>query len=180
MQKLSNVVLYFALISLAGCAAMGMDDDDRDRSASTYEREEVGTVQQTEQIEEATVVSLEPVDIEEDDSHVGTVIGAVAGGLAGRQLGSGTGRDIMTVIGAAAGGYAGKEAQERMRDGEARAAGVEIGLELDDGRQIAVVQELEENEEFRVGERVEVVFMGDDKAEVRHDDTEPRSYGFRG
>jgi len=114
-------------------------------------------------VENGRIVSLTPVDIKGSDSNVGTVVGAVAGGLAGRQVGGGSGRDIMTVVGAAAGGYAGS----RMGDGEARSDGVEIGLKMDDGREITIVQELGENETFRVGEQVSVVFNGN-KARVTH------------
>lgn len=155
-----------AVLLLAGCAS------DREREpVASYERDRVGEVQEVEQ---GTIVSLQPVDIEgEDASKVGTVLGAVAGGLAGRQVGGGSGRDIMTVVGAAAGGYAGS----RMGDREVSAEGVEIGLQMEDGRQITIVQELGENDRFRVGEQVSVVFNGD-KAEVRHD-ARVQSYGLR-
>jgi uncharacterized protein YcfJ len=77
--------------------------------------------------EYAKVVSVQPVKgsrrvcttrvVQRDspkDRHqvAGTVIGAVAGGLLGHQLGGGRGRDIATVGGAVAGGIAGKKIQE--------------------------------------------------------------------
>lgn len=168
MSKLLNIFLLSMLTLATGCAMNG----DRDRSAETYERSEIGTVQETERVEEGRIVSLEPVDIEDEGIEAGTVIGAVAGGLAGRQVGGGTGRDIMTVIGAAAGGYAGS----RYGDEEQSAEAVRIGLQMDDGREIAVVQELDEEDRFQVGEQVDVVFNGD-KAEVMP--TSVRSYGYR-
>lgn len=137
----------------------------RQEPVATYDREQVGQVQETRR---ATIVSLEPVDIEEQGIEAGTILGAVAGGLAGRQVGSGTGRDIMTVVGAVAGGYAGSEIESRMDERTAEAEGVAIGLELDNGREITIVEELEEDERFRVGERVTVVFEGDDQAHVEH------------
>ncbi|HLD65691.1 MAG TPA: glycine zipper 2TM domain-containing protein [Pseudomonas sp.] len=53
------------------------------------------------------------------DQHqiVGSVIGAVAGGLLGNQVGGGNGKKIATVAGAAAGGYAGNKVQENMQAG---------------------------------------------------------------
>lgn len=53
------------------------------------------------------------------DTHqiAGTVIGAVAGGLLGNQVGGGNGKKIATVAGAAAGGYAGNKVQENMQAG---------------------------------------------------------------
>ncbi len=51
------------------------------------------------------------------DQHqiAGTVIGALAGGLLGNQIGAGSGRKIATVAGAAAGGYAGNKVQKNMQ-----------------------------------------------------------------
>lgn len=155
MNRLSSAFLVLAVLLLAGCAT-----SERERPVSTYERDRVGEV---ERVERGTIVSLTPVNIEENDSNVGTVVGAVAGGLAGRQVGSGSGSDIMTIIGAVAGGYAGS----RYGDDEVRAEGAEIGLEMEDGSEISIVQDLDENEEFRVGEEVRVVFTGD-KARVTH------------
>lgn len=51
------------------------------------------------------------------DQHqiAGTVIGAVAGGLLGNQVGGGSGKKIATVAGAVGGGYAGNKVQEHMQ-----------------------------------------------------------------
>lgn len=48
------------------------------------------------------------------DEHqiAGTVIGAIAGGVIGNQVGGGRGRDVATVAGAVGGGYAGKKIQQ--------------------------------------------------------------------
>ena len=52
------------------------------------------------------------------DQHqiAGTVIGAVAGGLLGNQIGGGSGKKIATVAGAVGGGYAGNKVQEGMQE----------------------------------------------------------------
>ncbi|PAU65094.1 hypothetical protein BZL41_07885 [Pseudomonas sp. PIC25] len=62
---------------------------------------------------DVTVTRQRPVQ----DQHqiAGTVIGAVAGGLLGNQVGGGNGKKIATVAGAAAGGYAGNKIQEGMQ-----------------------------------------------------------------
>lgn len=156
MGKLSNAFVVLVLLLSAGCASSPYEREP----VASYGRDRVGTVQH---VQHGRIVSLTPVDIEGNESKVGTVVGAVAGGLAGRQIGSGSGRDIMTVIGAVAGGYAGSQLQ----DGAARADGVEIGLQMDDGREISIIQELDENEMFRVGDHVSVVFSGD-KARVEN------------
>lgn len=52
------------------------------------------------------------------DQHqiAGTVIGVVAGGLLGNQVGGGNGKKVATVAGAAAGGYAGNKVQENIQN----------------------------------------------------------------
>ena len=67
----------------------------------------------------ATVVNVQPryitiqqqqcqqVPVREDNSGTGSVIGAVAGGIIGNQVGKGTGRDVATVGGAIIGGMVG-------------------------------------------------------------------------
>jgi len=63
---------------------------------------------------DVTVTRQRPVQ----DQHqiAGTVLGAVAGGLLGNQIGGGTGKKIATVAGAAGGGYAGNKIQEGMQE----------------------------------------------------------------
>ena len=52
------------------------------------------------------------------DQHqiAGTVVGALAGGLLGNQIGGGNGKKIATVAGAVGGGYAGNKVQEGMQN----------------------------------------------------------------
>jgi uncharacterized protein YcfJ len=54
------------------------------------------------------------------DEHriAGTVIGAVAGGAIGNQVGGGRGRDLATVAGAIGGGVAGNKIQEKQQRGD--------------------------------------------------------------
>ncbi len=52
----------------------------------------------------------------DDHQIAGTVIGAIAGGVIGNQVGGGRGRDIATVAGAVGGGYAGKKIQQGQQD----------------------------------------------------------------
>lgn len=65
---------------------------------------------------DVTVTRQRPVQ----DQHqiAGTVLGAVAGGLLGNQVGGGTGKKIATVAGAVGGGYAGNKVQEHMQNGD--------------------------------------------------------------
>lgn len=63
---------------------------------------------------DVTVTRQAPVK----DQHqiVGSVIGAVAGGLLGNQVGGGNGKKLATVAGAVGGGYAGNKVQEGMQE----------------------------------------------------------------
>ncbi len=89
-----------------------------DRGPEFAEVVEVKPVKETlktprEVCKDVTVTRQRPVQ----DQHkiAGTVIGAVAGGLLGNQVGGGNGKKIATVAGAAAGGYAGNKVQGNMQ-----------------------------------------------------------------
>ena len=62
---------------------------------------------------DVTVTRQRPVQ----DQHqiAGTVVGALAGGLLGNQIGGGNGKKLATVAGAVGGGYAGNKVQEGMQ-----------------------------------------------------------------
>lgn len=66
--------------------------------------------------QDVTVTHRRPVQ----DQHqiVGSVLGAVAGGLLGHQVGGGHGKQLATVAGAVGGGYAGNKVQEHMQAGD--------------------------------------------------------------
>jgi outer membrane lipoprotein SlyB len=71
-------------------------------------------------------------------------------------MGGGKGSSIMTVIGAVAGGMAGAAVEE----GVTRSQGVEITVKLDSGRVLAIVQGLSPHEKFAVGDQVRVLSSG--------------------
>lgn len=82
---------------------------------------------------------------------LGTLGGAVVGGLLGHQVGSGRGNTAATIAGAAGGAYAGREIERRTRgDGDA----YRIVVRMDDGSYQAVGQEAQPN--VRQGDRVRV------------------------
>lgn len=72
------------------------------------------TVQAATQCHNETVYRTREVK----DPHrvTGTVIGAVAGGLIGKQIGGGKGKDLATVGGAVAGGVAGHKIQRHRQE----------------------------------------------------------------
>jgi uncharacterized protein YcfJ len=54
--------------------------------------------------------------VKDEHQVLGTIAGAVIGGVLGHQVGGGSGRDIATVAGAAGGGYAGNRVQKNLQD----------------------------------------------------------------
>ena len=137
---------------LAGCAS--------NLSGESYSRSEARSVQQ---VEYGTVGQLRPVQIEGTKTPIGAGAGAIAGGIAGSGVGSGKGRSVMAVVGALAGGLVGAAAEE----GVTRTQGVEITVNMNSGRSVAIVQKLSPNERFNVGDRVRVISSGQ-TARVSH------------
>lgn len=80
----------------------------------------------------------------------------MVGGIAGSSVGGGKGSYVMAVIGAVAGGMAGAAIEE----GLYRTQGVEITVKKNNGGTIAIVQALSPNERFTVGDRVRVLYGG--------------------
>ena len=108
-----------------------------------------------------TVVSVQPVTLEEDRPAVlGTVGGGVVRGVLGNMVGGGRGKTLATIAGAAlgaAGGYAGEKALTKQN-------GLEITVELENGQQLSIVQAADQ--QFSPGERVRVLRGSDGSARV--------------
>ncbi|MEK1943879.1 MAG: glycine zipper 2TM domain-containing protein [Pseudomonas sp.] len=144
MRKSVLLVASFTMAALAltGCQSSLTGD--------SYSRDEARTVQT---VRMGTIESLRPVKIEGTKTPIGAGAGAVVGGVAGSTVGGGRGSVVAAVIGAVAGGLLGSLTEE----GLTRAQGVEITVREDDGSMRAYVQEVQENEIFRVGERVRIM-----------------------
>lgn len=115
----------------------------------TYSRDEARRAQE---VNYGTVQNVRLVVIEGTKSNVGTAAGGVIGGIAGSTVGDGTGSALGTAVGAVIGGLFGAAAEEGMT----RQQGVEVTVQMEDGRLLAVVQGQSE-ENFVVGERVRVI-----------------------
>jgi outer membrane lipoprotein SlyB len=133
-----------ASLVVAGCATP--------RAGDVYYR---GETLRAQDVRLGVVESVRPVLIEGRDTGVGTVGGAALGGIAGSQIGAGTGSVAAAIGGAILGGVLGNAIE---RD-SSRRNGVEVTVRLDGGRTIAVVQE-DIGERFRPGDRVRVVSDG--------------------
>lgn len=152
-MKSTLFTLATALLLLAGCSLTAP-------GGSAYSREEAGRVGS---VEYGSIVALRPVSIQGTRSGAGAAAGAVAGGIAASGASGGKTGMVAAVIGAVGGALLGSMTEEGMT----RTDGVEIGLKMDDGREISIVQALDPNEEFRVGDKVRVIYSGG-KARVAH------------
>ncbi|RMN16917.1 Membrane protein [Pseudomonas cannabina] len=144
MRKSALLVASFTALALTlgGCAS--------NLTGDSYFRDEARTVQT---VRMGTIESLRPVKIEGTKTPIGGAAGAVVGGVGGSAIGGGRGSIVAAVIGAVAGGLLGSAAEE----GLTRTQGVEITVREDDGSMRAYVQQVQENEIFRVGERVRIM-----------------------
>jgi outer membrane lipoprotein SlyB len=117
-------------------------------SGDVYSRDDA---RKTMDVSYGTVVAVRLVVIEGERGFLGKAGGAVIGGMAGNTMGGGSGRGLATAAGAVAGTVIGGAAQEKAT----RAQGAEITIRLDnDDSTMAVVQQVEDLNEFVAGQRV--------------------------
>jgi uncharacterized protein YcfJ len=138
---LTGLVVGGVAVTAAGAYA-GYQTLDQGRSAKVLNVEPMSrTVKTPRQVCASEVVTHQAVA--KDPKRVtGSIIGAVAGGLLGNQIGHGDGQTVATVAGAAAGGYAGNKVQQHMQEGnttqtvEQRCRTVYDSVEKPDGYQV--------------------------------------------
>jgi outer membrane lipoprotein SlyB len=135
--------LFITLMLTLGLAACNTTADPSMGSASGIDHANVrsgfGTVESVERVDRANVGVL------------GTIGGAVVGGLLGNQIGGGRGQTAATIAGAAGGAYAGREVERRTRG---NTDVYKVYIRMDDGAYQAVAQETAPV--FRQGDRVRV------------------------
>lgn len=141
-QILAAFSLVAASVLVTGCASPSLQGD-------VYSRDEA---RQTQQVEYGIVVGVRPVIIEGESSVGGKVAGAVLGGVLGHQVGGGGGKDVATAVGVVAGSAVASRAQENA----SQAQGLELTIDMDSGRTISLVQEVQYVDQFREGDRVQI------------------------
>ena len=144
-MKYTLLPLALVAVLLSSCAQDSLKGD-------TYSRSEAG---QAQAVRTGKVTAVRYVKIEGGNTG-GAILGGVAGGFLGNEIGSGAGRTAATIGGAALGSVAGSHAQKAIGTRQ----GIEIQVKLDQGGSVAVVQEVNANESFEVGDRVRVLFSG--------------------
>lgn len=140
----SKLILSLSAVLLLGACATG-------KSGDVYTRDQVRQVQ-TYKI--GIIESLHEVRIEGTQSQVGTTAGTIVGGITGSGASQGKTGEVAAVLGAVVGGMVGAAAEEAYT----RENGLEIGIKLEDGTHISVVQAKSVNDEtFKIGETVRVI-----------------------
>ncbi len=145
------VIAASFLAILAGCQAPS-------QGSKTYTP---GQAQTAQSVYYGTVLNVADVQIQHEETGAGSVGGAVVGGIVGSTIGGGRGKKLATTGGALAGAAAGSAAEQA----RAMRPGVEIELEMDDGRILVIVQE--KDDEYAVGDRVRLIESPDGTMRVR-------------
>jgi outer membrane lipoprotein SlyB len=102
---------------------------------------------------------VQSIDLVQQDSAdgskigLGTIAGAVIGGVLGHQVGGGDGNTAATVLGAAGGAYAGHQIEKNNQNQQSVNA-YKFTIRMNDGSYQAVTQTA--NADIRVGDRVQV------------------------
>lgn len=139
----SSAILV-VILSLTGCAAPLTSDH--------YNAAETRTAAD---VNFGKIVHLSTVALNGNNSG----LGASAGGGLGAIAGSTNGIGIKSIASAAAGGILGSMLGSASEEAATRKTGIELIIQLDGGRAIAVVQE-KSNVIYKLGQRVRVMTMG--------------------
>ncbi len=122
-------------------------------TGDTYSREDA---RRTQSVSPGRITSIRNVKIE-GKSQGGALVGAVAGGFLGHNIGSGS---TANTLGAIGGSLAGAAVGSNVQQAAGSRAGLEISVKLDSSETVAVVQEVNPRETFQVGDRVRVLSDG--------------------
>ena len=140
MNKISTLMTF--LLFLTSCANSSLKPDSYDRES----------VQKISNVLYGEVVSLKKVTIE-GGTKSGTIVGGLVGAAAGSQVSdSKPESEIGAVIGGAIGATLGGNVSKNIQSVE----GVQLTINMDDGRTISVVQETSQYS-FSIGDLVEVI-----------------------
>jgi outer membrane lipoprotein SlyB len=137
------------IAALAGAGALTGCVVANPNTVSRYDAQRMSSVQ------DATVLSTRAVTLQGTDSGVGTVGGAVIGGIAGSNVGGPRTGGIVGIAGAIVGGLIGNAVE---RDATQQQA-VEILLQLKNGDRRSVIQGIQ-GDQFAVGDPVILVTTG--------------------
>jgi outer membrane lipoprotein SlyB len=154
-MKRTGFLVVVAAFGLAACSSPSPRSADTSYpgsypSTTSYPSQPASNDRQA--IHYGYVESVEVVPASTQGPGVGAIGGAIAGGVLGNQVGSGSGRTAATVGGAVVGGVVGHKIEENVRGRQGDQ--YRFRVRLDDGSYQTYTQERHEN--IRVGDRVRV------------------------
>jgi outer membrane lipoprotein SlyB len=137
MQPSKSLLAAFCFVvtsAIIGCGPI----DYRQSDGPSYYPVQFGVIE-----------GIDYVQREGGTSGAGALIGAIAGGVIGHQIGSGGGNTVATIAGAIGGGLVGNEVERRRRreDEDFR-----IGIRMEDGSYRTVITRDDPN--LRVGDKI--------------------------
>lgn len=127
-----RIILVFLIVATVagGCASYG-GPRYGERAAPVTNAGEPETARH------GRITALETVQVDKDYQFgVGTVIGAVAGGILGHQFGGGSGKTLLTIAGTLAGAAAGTAAESKMKKQDAQ----QVTVAMQSGGSVTIVQ----------------------------------------
>lgn len=155
MNKFGAVLGVVGVLTLGGCGTMndpfntsGAGTTETVNSGNAYAG--YGVVQSIDLVQQGTTTAN--TGIGGTGIGIGTIAGAVVGGVLGNQVGSGTGRTVATVAGAAGGAYIGDKIENRQQQQTANV--YRFTIRMDSGSYQTLNQST--NAGFRVGDRVRI------------------------
>ncbi len=145
MKKLFFITFLGLSFVMAGCANKALPQSRVGSISDSYT---------------GTVKAVELVKVRGDGTWT-SMLGMVAGGVLGHQIGGGSGKDLATMGGAMAGAVGGAEAD--VRDAQ------RITIEFDSGKTITTVLPIDANNpnRYKAGDRVTVFITGGKVTEIR-------------
>lgn len=144
LNNLKAVAGLFAVLALGACADMNTSaplGTTYPQSTNVYTQ--YGVVQSIELVQQ----NVAPTS----GIGVGTIAGAVVGGILGHQVGDGAGNTAATVLGAAGGAYVGNQ-MEKNSQATQTANAYKFTVRMNDGSYQSVTQA--SSNDIRVGDRV--------------------------
>lgn len=145
-HRLASLLGFIAALALSACTALNPTSDE------PYQG---GTQSRSNYSGYGVVTSIEGTQegyqgIAGTGYGLGTVAGAVIGGVAGNQVGSGNGKTAATVVGSAGGAYIGHQLEKRNQP----APGYAITVRMSNGEYQTLTQAT--TGDLRVGDRVHI------------------------
>ena len=154
-RKSVSILVAAAALGVAGCASQDPYQTSYPGGASYPSYPAYPPAQDVARYGYVEAVEVVQGEQQRSGPGIGAIGGAIAGGVLGNQVGSGTGRAAATVGGAVAGGVIGHQVEQRVRGGQANAnTQYRFRVRMDDGSYQTYTQERHDN--IRVGDRVRV------------------------